>query len=120
MYWLALTYPVHATASLAHADALTMAFATLGLIQLFHAFNSKSIHESLFTVGLFRNKFFNWAILIAFVMLAMTIVVPGLNGLFHVSHLDAYQWGIVALASLSMVVIVEIVKFFQRRHMRRA
>ncbi|KLD59208.1 hypothetical protein WP50_20210, partial [Lactiplantibacillus plantarum] len=64
-----------------------MAFATLGLIQLFHAFNSKSIHESLFTVGLFRNKFFNWAILIAFVMLAMTIVVPGLNGLFHVSHL---------------------------------
>ncbi|KZT83396.1 Calcium-transporting ATPase [Lactiplantibacillus plantarum] len=120
VYWLALTYPVHATASLAHADALTMAFATLGLIQLFHAFNSKSIHESLFTVGLFRNKFFNWAILIAFVMLAMTIVVPGLNGLFHVSHLDAYQWGIVALASLSMVVIVEIVKFFQRRHMRRA
>ncbi len=120
VYWLALTYPVHAAASMAHADALTMAFATLGLIQLFHAFNSKSIHESLFTVGLFKNKFFNWAILIAFVMLAMTIMVPGLNGLFHVSHLDAYQWAIVAVASLSMVVIVEIVKFFQRRHMRQA
>ncbi|CAJ1225492.1 cation-translocating P-type ATPase [Lactiplantibacillus xiangfangensis] len=120
VYWLALTYPVHASASMAHADALTMAFATLGLIQLFHAFNSKSIHESLFTVGLFRNKFFNWAILIAFAMLAMTIMVPGLNGLFHVTNLDAYQWGIVAVASLSMVVIVEIVKFFQRRHMRRA
>ncbi|WP_430490750.1 cation-translocating P-type ATPase [Lactiplantibacillus pentosus] len=120
VYWMALTYPVHASASLAHADALTMAFATLGLIQLFHAFNSKSIHESLFTVGLFRNKFFNWAILIAFVMLAITIVVPGLNGLFHVTHLDAYQWGIVAAAALSMVIIVEIVKFFQRRHMRRA
>ncbi|MCH4131019.1 HAD-IC family P-type ATPase [Lactobacillus pentosus] len=120
VYWMALTYPVHASASLAHADALTMAFATLGLIQLFHAFNSKSIHESLFTVGLFRNKFFNWSILIAFVMLAITIVVPGLNGLFHVTHLDAYQWGIVAAAALSMVIIVEIVKFFQRRHMRRA
>ncbi|EQM54416.1 ATPase [Lactiplantibacillus plantarum EGD-AQ4] len=120
VYWMALTYPVHASASLAHADALTMAFATLGLIQLFHAFNSKSIHESLFTVGLFRNKFFNWSILIAFVMLAITIVVPGLNGLFHVTHLDAYQWGIVVAAALSMVIIVEIVKFFQRRHMRRA
>ncbi|MBQ0836190.1 cation-translocating P-type ATPase [Lactiplantibacillus pentosus] len=120
VYWMALTYPVHASASLAHADALTMAFATLGLIQLFHAFNSKSIHESLFTVGLFRNKFFNWSILIAFVMLAITIVVPGLNGLFHVTHLDAYQWGIVAAAALSMVIIVEIVKFFQRRHMRHA
>ena len=120
VYWLAITYPVHANDALAHADALTMAFITLGLIQLFHAFNSKSIHESLFTVGLFRNKFFNWAILIAFALLAMTVVVPGFNSLFHVTPLDAYQWGIIIIASLSMVVIVEIVKFFQRRHMRRA
>ncbi|AVK61863.1 ATPase [Lactobacillus sp. CBA3605] len=119
VYWLAITYPVHANASLAHADALTMAFATLGLIQLFHAFNSKSIHESLFTVGLFRNKFFNWAILIAFALLAMTIMVPGLNGLFHVSHLDGYQWGIVAAASISMVIVVEIVKFGQRWWLRK-
>ena len=120
VYWLAITYPVHASASLAHADALTMAFATLGLIQLFHAFNSKSIHGSLFTVGLFRNKFFNWAILITFALLAMTIMVPGFNSLFHVSHLDAYQWVIVFAASLAMVVVVEIVKFFQRRHLRQA
>lgn len=115
VYWLALTYPVHAATDLAHADALTMAFATLGLIQLFHAFNSKSIHGSIFTVGLFKNRFFNWAILIAFALLAMTILVPGLNDLFHVAHLDAYQWGIVLLASFMMIVIVEIVKFFQRR-----
>ncbi|WP_203638694.1 cation-translocating P-type ATPase [Levilactobacillus wangkuiensis] len=115
VYWLALTYPVHATASLAHADALTMAFATLGLIQLFHAFNSKSIHGSIFTVGLFKNKFFNWAIVIAFALLAMTILVPGLNGMFHVAHLDGFQWAIVLVASFMMIVIVEIVKFFQRR-----
>ncbi|WP_203641291.1 cation-translocating P-type ATPase [Levilactobacillus andaensis] len=118
VYWLALTYPVHASASLVHADALTMAFATLGLIQLFHAFNSKSIHGSIFTVGLFKNKFFNWAILIAFVLLAMTILVPGLNSMFHVAHLDAFQWGIVLAASFMMIVIVEIVKFFQRRLMK--
>jgi len=115
VYWLALTYPVHASANLAHADALTMAFITLGLIQLFHAFNSKSIHQSLFTVGLFRNKFFNWAIVIAFALLAMTVVVPGFNSIFHVTPLDAYQWGIILAASLSMVIIVEIVKFFQRK-----
>ena len=115
VYWMAITYPVHATASLAHADALTMAFATLGLIQLFHAFNSKSIHGSIFTVGLFRNKFFNWAILIAFALLAMTILVPGLNSLFHVASLNLFQWSIVLGASLMMIVIVEIVKFFQRR-----
>lgn len=115
VYWLAITYPVHQATQLAHADALTMAFATLGLIQLFHAFNSKSIHGSIFTVGLFKNKFFNWAIVIAFALLAMTILVPGLNSMFHVAHLDGFQWGIVLLASFLMIVIVEIVKFFQRR-----
>lgn len=62
-----------------------------------------------------KTDFFNWAILIAFALLAMTILVPGLNDLFHVAHLDAYQWGIVLLASFMMIVIVEIVKFFQRR-----
>lgn len=115
VYWFAITYPVHSATGLAHADALTMAFATLGLIQLFHAFNSKSIHGSLFTVGLFKNKFFNWAILIAFGLLAATILIPGLNGMFHVTHLDWHQWATVLIASFLMVVIVEIVKFFQRR-----
>jgi len=115
VYWMAITYPVHQAASLAHADALTMAFATLGLIQLFHAFNSKSIHGSIFTVGLFKNKFFNWAIVIAFALLAMTILVPGLNSVFHVATLNLFQWGVVLGASAMMIVIVEIVKFFQRR-----
>lgn len=115
VYWLAITYPVHQATQLAHADALTMAFATLGLIQLFHAFNSKSIHGSIFSVGLFKNKFFNGAIVIAFALLAMTILVPGLNSMFHVAHLDLFQWAIVLAASFMMVVIVEIVKFFQRR-----
>ena len=40
VYGLAIAYPVHVGDNHAiHADALTMAFATLGLIQLFHAYN---------------------------------------------------------------------------------
>ncbi|BBE25635.1 cation-transporting ATPase [Latilactobacillus curvatus] len=115
VYALAITYPVHQASDLAHADALTMAYATLGMIQLFHAFNVKSVHQSIFTVGFFKNKAFNWAVLASFLLLAATIMVPGLNGLFHVSHLDIHQWGIVLAASFSLIVIVEIVKFFQRR-----
>lgn len=115
VYALAITYPVHQASGLAHADALTMAYATLGMIQLFHAFNVKSVHQSIFTVGFFKNKAFNWAVLASFLLLAATIMVPGLNGLFHVSHLDIQQWGIVLAASFSLIVIVEIVKFFQRR-----
>lgn len=73
------------------------------------------MHQSIFTVGFFKNKAFNWAVLASFLLLAATIMVPGLNGLFHVSHLDIHQWGIVLAASFSLIVIVEIVKFFQRR-----
>ena len=115
VYALAITFPVHQASGLAHADALTMAYATLGMIQLFHAFNVKSVHQSIFTVGFFKNKAFNWAVLASFILLAATIMIPGLNGLFHVSHLDLYQWGVVLAASFMLVVIVEIVKFFQRR-----
>ena len=85
---------------LQHGDALTMAFATLGLIQLFHAFNVKSIYQSIFKVGLFRNKSFNYGILVSFLLLVATIVIPGFNDLFSVTHLDAYQWAIVAVLLL--------------------
>ncbi|MGV0169031.1 cation-translocating P-type ATPase [Furfurilactobacillus sp. WILCCON 0119] len=114
VYWLALTFPVHAGSAQIHADALTMAFATLGLIQLFHAFNSKSIHGTLFTKQLFKNKAFNWAILTAFVLLAATILVPGFNSLFHVTTLDWFQWLIVIGAGMTMILIVEVVKLIQR------
>ncbi|MDR2975915.1 MAG: cation-translocating P-type ATPase [Streptococcaceae bacterium] len=100
--------------ALEHADALTMAFATLGLIQLFHAFNVKSVHQSIFTVGLWRNRTFNWAVPVSFLLLGVTIVVPGFNKLFHVSHLDPYQWAMVLGASVAVIVIVEIVKAVQR------
>ncbi|HAT54926.1 MAG TPA: ATPase, partial [Lactobacillus sp.] len=114
VYWLALTFPVHAGATQIHADALTMAFATLGLIQLFHAFNSKSIHSSIFTKQLFKNRAFNWAILTAFILLAATILVPGFNTLFHVTTLDWFQWLIVIGAGVTMILIVEVVKLIQR------
>lgn len=98
-----------------HADALTMAYVTLGLIQLFHAFNVKSVHQSLFAIHPFANKMFNLSILVSFALLAVTILVPGFNSLFHVTQLDAVQWAIVFAAGISMLVIVEIVKFVQRK-----
>jgi Ca2+-transporting ATPase len=91
-----------------------MEFATLGLIQLFHAFNVKSVYQSIFKVGPFRSKTFNWSILVSFVLLGVTIVVPGFNKVFNVTHLDGYQWAIVLGASVSMVIVVEIVKAIQR------
>ena len=114
IYGWALMFPEHAANRMVHEDALTMAFATLGLIQLVHAFNVKSVYQSIFTVGAFKNRTFNWAIPVAFLLLMVTIVVPGFNDLFHVSHLSVTQWLAVIIGSLLMVVLTEIVKAVQR------
>ncbi|MGC6767150.1 cation-translocating P-type ATPase [Enterococcus sp. LJL51] len=131
VYHLAITNPAHtainmpqlsaqALYDLQHGDALTMAFATLGLIQLLHAFNVKSIHESIFKVGVFRNKTFNWALLISALLLTATIIIPGFNDLFRVTPLDPYQWLIVAVAAFSIIPIVEVVKLIQRSLKKQA
>lgn len=114
VYGWALLFPEHQSHTEIHADALTMAFATLGLIQLLHAFNVKSVYQSIFKVGLFTNKTFNWSIPVAFVLFVVTILVPGFNNLFHVSHLSLTQWMVVAVGALMIVVLVEIVKAVQR------
>lgn len=114
VYGWALLYPEHTTQAEIHADALTMAFATLGLIQLVHAYNVKSVYQSIFTVGFFKNKLFNWSIPLAFVIMMATIVIPGFNQFFHVSYLSFNQWLVVFGGSLAMLVLVEIVKAIQR------
>lgn len=118
VYGLAILFPVHTGNAAMHADALTMAYATLALIQLFHAFNVKSTYQSIFKVHPFKNKIFNLGVAASFIMVAATIVIPGFNSLFHVTELNLLQWGIVLGAGILMIVIVEIVKFFQRRSMK--
>lgn len=115
VYLLAILYPVHQSSDMVHADALTMSFITLGMLQLGHAFNCKSIHRSIFTTKTFENRFFNWAILGSGVLLAATIFIPGFNNIFHVTTLNLTQWGIIFAAVLLMIVIVEVVKLVQRK-----
>ena len=92
----------------------TMAFATLGLIQLFHAFNVKSVYKSLGEVGAFKNKMFNYAILLSAVMLLSVMVIPGLTNVFDVATLTAGQWLFVVGSAFSIVPIVEIAKAIMR------
>ncbi len=100
--------------SMQHGDALTMAFLTLGLIQLFHAINSKFIHQSIFRKHTFANKWFNGAIIISALIMA-AVELPFMTKFFDVTELDGDQWLVILVAGICMILIVEIVKFFQRR-----
>jgi len=83
-------------------------------MQMFNAINVKSVYGSMIGPQAFQNKMFNWALLGSVLVMAAVVVIPGLNPLFHVSHLDGYQWAIVLVAGMSIIVIVELVKLIQR------
>lgn len=101
------------------AVAVTMAFATLGLIQLTHAFNVRSTTKSLFTIGVFSNKYLNGAALVSGFLVLIVILVPFMNDLFSVVRLNGEQWLVVAISAFSIIPIVEIVKLFMRLFSRK-
>lgn len=100
-------------------DAEAMAFLTLAFIQLFHAYNSKSVFKSLFASNPFDNKWLNIAVLASTVLMLITVFVPGLNDAFGTVHLlgdpmALQMWTVVLLGAASVVLYVEIGKFIIR------
>ena len=91
---------------------ITMSFMTLGLIQLAHSYNVRSNDKSIFRLGVFSNKYLNMAAILAAVLQVSIVVIPPLNILFKVEHLDMTQWAIVVGSSLLIIPVVEIVKLF--------
>lgn len=95
--------------------ATTMAFVALGLIQLFHSFNTRSNEESVFRLGLFSNPWLIGAFLLSALLQLSVVFLPFLNGLFRVTPLTVGQWLTVIGLSFLMIPIVEAVKWIERR-----
>ncbi|MCZ0716988.1 cation-translocating P-type ATPase [Aerococcus kribbianus] len=100
-------------------DAEAMAFLTLAFIQLFHAFNSKSVFKSLFSHNPFDNKWLNIGVGVSTLLMLVTVFVPGLNDAFGTVHLvgdprSTEMWTVILLASASIILYVEIVKAILR------
>lgn len=100
--------------------AVTMAFATLGLIQITHAFNVRSNRHSIFKIGPFSNKYLNGAAVLSGLLVVLVILLPFMNDLFSVVPLNGEQWLIVVISALIIIPLVEIVKLFTRSKHRRA
>lgn len=116
VYYCGIKFPTSNNYETIHQDALTMAYITLGLIQLVHAFNVKSIHNSIFSINPLKNKIFNFGILISFLLLILTIITPGINTMFGLSTLSLNQWLVIICGSLSMLIITELIKWIYRKN----
>ena len=102
----------------AHAAANTMAFATLTLSQLFHAFDVRSERASLFHIGVFSNPAMNKAFLIGLGMQMAVLCVPPLQTVFSTVPMSAREWTVVLALAVTPVVVCELVKALSRRRMR--
>jgi Ca2+-transporting ATPase len=74
-YWN--SYGLAAEDALLHAQ--TMAFVTLSASELFRAYTARSERYPLFRIGVFGNKWMQWAVLGSLLVLLATVYTPGLS-----------------------------------------
>ena len=95
----------------------TMAFLTLGLSQLIHAFNVQS-RKSLFITGFFSNLKLIFAVLICTVLEVITVTVPAFTNFFKTYCLNVLEWFIVIFLSLLPLLISELEKYLESKEIK--
>jgi P-type Ca2+ transporter type 2C len=86
--------------------ALTMAFTTLVMIELFNAFNAKSESKTIFTSGILKNKYLLGAVIIS-VLLQLAVIYTPLSTVFDTMVLSLGDWAII-LGISSIILVADI------------
>jgi high-affinity K+ transport system ATPase subunit B len=94
--------------------AETMAFVTLSLAELFRAYTVRSERASLFSIGVFSNRYMQYAVGLSITLLLLVTSVPFLQPIFNTHFLSPREWGVVVGLALIPAVAEEITKFFLR------
>jgi Ca2+-transporting ATPase len=95
--------------------AETMAFATLATSELLRAFTARSERYPVFKMGVFSNKWMNYAVLASFVLVMVVIYVPFLNPVFETVPLAWDQWKIILPLLVVPAIVDELVKWLTNR-----
>lgn len=89
----------------------TMAFLSLGILELVHSFNIKG-EESILKTGLFENRYLVGAFVLGTLLQVVVVVISPLAQIFDVVPLNSVQWLMTVIISILPVVIVELQKKF--------
>ena len=112
-------------AQLHHSDAIaagtysaemlgtSMAFLTLSLCEICHAFNMRSLHGSIFAMKK-QNGWLWGAGLLSLILTTAVIEIPFLANAFELAQLDLMEYGIAFGLAILIIPIVEIFKVFHR------
>ena len=100
------------------ADGTTMAFLTMSMAEVCHSFNMRSLRGCIFTMGT-KNKALVWAAVGSIAATTLVCEVPFLAEAFGFTPVSFAEYVIAMGIGMLGMVIVEIVKTFQRRAMRK-
>jgi Ca2+-transporting ATPase len=96
-------------------SAETMAFATLSLCELFRAYTVRSERASLFQIGIFSNRYMQYAVGLSITLLLLVVNLPFLQPIFNTHFLSLREWSVVLGLAILPAIAEEITKFFLRR-----
>ena len=96
------------------AEAMTMVFATLVLIEFFKAFSYRSDRHSVLSRP-FANKWLNLAILWELTLLVLVVNVPFLQEAFGTTTLALVEWMLVTGLAFLIIPVLEVAKWRIRR-----
>ena len=89
--------------------ARTMAFLSIGFLELIHSINVKN-EKSIFETGLFENKYLVGSFVLGIFVQAIVVVVPAFAKVFEVVPLSLTQWIIIIAISILPIPVIELQK----------
>ena len=89
--------------------ARTMAFLSIGFLELIHSINVKN-EKSIFETGLFENKYLVGSFVLGIFVQAIVVVVPAFAKVFEVVPLSLTQWIITIAISILPIPVIELQK----------
>lgn len=95
-------------------DGMTMAFLTMSMAEIFHGYNMRSRRKSLFSLKK-QNMFLLGSMILSLVLTSAVIYIPFLSDAFGFEHISVMEYIIAMALAFSVIPVVEIVKFFQRK-----
>ncbi len=96
-------------------DGMTMAFLTMSLAEVFHSFNMRSQRQSVFSLKS-HNRHLYGAMILSLMLTALVIYVPFLSKAFGFQSISLAEYLVALGLAVSIIPLVELVKFFQRKH----
>ncbi len=96
------------------AEAMTMAFVSLVLIQFFKAYNFRSDRHSVLRKP-FANKWLNMAVFWEIALLLLIVYLPVLQEPFNTYSLPLVDWLIVLGLAVTIMPVLEFVKWCERK-----